>query len=252
MMSGFHAFFSLGLLIGATITSIFVELQISFLLNTFFVVILLVPANIYFARLLKEDEKNNIDHAKKNIFFLWPMILFILVFITITDSFTEGSVDAWAALYMQDHILATGFAIGLATICFNIFMVVGRLFGDKIRDLFGTFNLIFVLIIFCICGLMIIFYFNSIFTSIIGFSLLGLGISNIIPLSYSISSNIKNIDSAVSISIISISAYGVFMVAPALMGLIANNFGIAYVFLPMIFLFIVCFLVLFFSKKLFV
>ena len=34
------------------------------------------------------------------------MILFILVFITIADALTEGAVDVWAALYMQDHILA--------------------------------------------------------------------------------------------------------------------------------------------------
>lgn len=252
MMSGFHAFFSLGLLVGATITSIFVELQVSFFLNTLFVIIILLPSNIFFARLLGEDVKINNDDAKKNIFFLWPLILFVLVLITIADSFTEGTVDAWAALYMQDHILVNGFAIGLAAIFFNIFMVVGRSFGDKVRDIFGTFNFIIILIILCICGLIIVFYFNSIFTSIIGFSLMGLGISNIIPLAYSVSSNIDNIDSAVSISIISISAYGVFMVAPALMGLIANNYGISYVFAPMIFLFFICLLVLFFSKKLFV
>lgn len=252
MMSGFHAFFSLGLLIGAAITSIFVELQISFLLNAVVVVIFLLPTNVFFAKLLGEDVKNNNNHAKKNIFFLWPMILFVLVFITITDSFTEGSVDAWAALYMQDHVLVEGFAIGLAAIFFNLFMVMGRLVGDQLRDLLGNFRLILLLIIFCISGLIIIFYFNSILTSIIGFSLLGLGISNIIPLAYSISSNIDNIDRAVSISIISIAAYGVFMVAPAAMGLIANNFGISYVFLPVIILFFICLIVVLLSKKLLV
>ena len=131
-------------------------------------------------------------------------------------------------------------------------MVAGRLIGDQVRDLLGTFNFILILIIFCICGLIIIFYFNSIFISIIGFSLLGIGVSSIIPLAYSISSNIDNIDSAVSISIISISAYGVFMFAPALMGLIANSFGISYVFLPMIILFSICFIVVLTSKKLLV
>ena len=129
-------------------------------------------------------------------------------------------------------------------------MVAGRLVGDQVRDLLGTFKLILLLIIFCICRLIIIFYFNSIFTSIIGFSLLGLGISNIIPLAYSISGKIDNIDSAVSISIISISAYGVFMAGPALMGLIANNFGISYVFLPLILLFSICLVIVYYSKKL--
>ena len=130
-------------------------------------------------------------------------------------------------------------------------MVAGRLLGDQARDLFGTFNFIILSIILCICGLIVVFYFNSIFTSILGFSLMGLGISNIIPVAYSISSNIDNIDRAVSISIISISAYGSFMVAPALMGLIANSFGVSYVFVPMIFIFIIFLLVLFLSRKLF-
>ena len=40
---------------------------------------------------------------------------------------------------------------------------------------------------------------------IIGFSILGFGISGIIPLSYSLAGKVKGIDSAVGISIISIS-----------------------------------------------
>ena len=106
--------------------------------------------------------------------------------------------------------------------------------------------------IFCIFGLIVIFYFSSVFSSIIGFSLLGLGVSNIVPLSYSIAGKVQGIDSAVGISIISISAYGVFMIAPALLGLIANYFGISFVFLPMIFLFLICLIVIVLSKKQFV
>ena len=52
-----------------------------------------------------------------------------------------------------------------------------------------------------------------------------------------------------SISIISISAYGVFMIAPAILGLTADIFGLEMVFLPIIFLFIICFVLLIFNKK---
>ena len=249
MMSGFHAFFSLGLLISAAITSIFVELQISFLLNIFFVVILLLPINIFFARLLGEDVKKNSDQAKKNIFFLWPMILFILVFITIADSFTEGGVDAWAALYMRDAIKVEGLKIGIATISFNLFMVIGRLLGDSIRDKLGVYIFLNTLIALSIIGLLIIFNFNSILSSIIGFSILGFGISSIVPLAYSFAGKIEGIDSAVGISIISIAAYGVFMIAPALMGYIANYLGINYVFIPMLVLFCMCFITMILFKK---
>ena len=252
MMSGFHAFYSLGLLIGASITSLFVELEISFLTNIIVVVLILLPLNIIFAKLLGEDLKPEDNEGKKNIFFLWPMTLFVLVLITITDSFAEGSVDSWSALYMRDQVLAKGFTIGLATIFFNIFMVAGRLSGDKIRDRLGVFNFLLFSVLFCVFGLIIIFYFSTIFSSIIGFSLMGIGVSNIIPLAYSTAGKIEGVESAVGISIISISAYGVFMIAPAFLGLIANYFGIAYVFFPMIILFLCCLLILFFSKKLFI
>ena len=69
MMSGFHAFYSLGLLIGASITSLFVELEISFLTNIIVVVLILLPLNIIFAKLLGEDLKPEDNEGKKNIFF---------------------------------------------------------------------------------------------------------------------------------------------------------------------------------------
>ena len=194
-----------------------------------------MPINIFFARLLGEDIKKNSDHTKKKIFFSYgQLILFILVFLTIADSFTEGGVDAWAALYMRDAIKVEGFNIGIATISFNLFMVIGRLLGDSIRDKLGVYKFLNTLITLSIIGLLIIFNFNSILASIIGFSILGFGISSIIPLAYSLAGKIEGIDSAIGISIISIAAYGVFMIGPAFMGYIAKYYGINYVFSPMI------------------
>ena len=252
MMSGFHAYFSLGLLIGALITSTFIEFNISFLNNVIAVVIFLLPLNIIAANGLGKDMKQDDKERKKNIFFSWPAILIILVIITVTDSFAEGSIDAWGALYMRDYILAKGFTIGFAAIFFNIFMVIGRLLGDRIRDALGIFNFLLISIIFCILASIIIFSFNSVFSSVVGFSLFGIGISNIIPLAYSISGKIPNVESAVGITVISISAYGIFMIAPAIEGVIANYFGISYIFLPMIFMFLFCLIILIFSKKLFI
>ena len=46
---------------------------------------------------------------------------------------------------------------------------------------------------------------------ILGFGILGLGVSSLVPIAYSIAGSVKNIDKAVGISIISISVYGVFI-----------------------------------------
>ena len=248
MMSGFHAFFSLGLLAGSFCTSLLLEINVSFFSNVLIYVIILLPLHIYFVSFLNKDHIS-IKEGKGNIFFFWPAIILVLVFITISDSFTEGGIDSWAALYMRDSINVEGFKIGIATICFNFFMVIGRLTGDRIRDKIGVYKFLICLLILTIIGLSIILISNSVFSSIIGFSIVGFGISSIIPLAYSLASRIEGVDSAVGISIISISAYGVFMIAPAFMGYIAKYLGINFVFSPMILLFLFSLIIVIIYKK---
>lgn len=237
MMSKIHAFWSLGVLFGSLITSLFLEWNISFLNNILVYVIILLPANLLFVLNLKEDQKNS-ETDKKNIFFIWPIIIFLLVFICMANALTEGSVDAWGALYMRDYIKVDGFQIGLATLSFNIFMVIGRLSGDKFRDKIGVYNLLIILFSITVLSLIILTFFNSIVLSILGFSLLGIGTSSIIPIAYSLAGKIKGIEGGVGITIVSIAVYGTFMGAPASLGLLANAYGVNNIFIPMFIIFI--------------
>ena len=239
MMSGFHAFWSLGVLVGSIITSLILEWNYSFIFNILLYVIVLLPLSLYFVSCLEvqSTEKTN-ESNKKNIFFIWPILIFLLAFISMANALTEGSVDAWGALYMRDFIQVDGFKIGLATLCFNIFMVLGRLSGDWIRDRIGVFLLILILFVSTIVSLIILTNYNNIFVSIIGFSLLGVGASSIVPIAYSLAGKIKGIDSGVGITIISIAVYGTFIGAPASLGFIANNYGINNIFIPMLFVFV--------------
>tara|TARA_Y200000002_G_scaffold6796_1_gene5753 strand:- start:2510 stop:3658 length:1149 start_codon:yes stop_codon:yes gene_type:complete len=239
MMSGFHAFWSLGVLVGSVITSLILEWNYSFIFNILLYVIVLLPLSLYFVSCLEVQSTEKTDESnKKNIFFIWPILIFLLAFISMANALTEGSVDAWGALYMRDFIQVDGFKIGLATLCFNIFMVLGRLSGDWIRDRIGVFLLILILFVSTIVSLIILTNYNNIFVSIIGFSLLGVGASSIVPIAYSLAGKIKGIDSGVGITIISIAVYGTFIGAPASLGFIANNYGINNIFIPMLFVFV--------------
>lgn len=239
MMSGFHAFWSLGVLVGSVITSLMLEWNYSFIFNILLYVIILLPLSLYFVSCLEiQTSVKTDDSNKKNIFFIWPILIFLLAFISMANALTEGSVDAWGALYMRDFIQVEGFKIGLATLCFNIFMVLGRLSGDWLRDKIGVFLLILTLFLSTIISLLILTNYNNIFVSIIGFSLLGIGASSIVPIAYSLAGKIKGIDSGVGITIISIAVYATFIGAPASLGFIANNYGINNIFIPMLVVFV--------------
>ena len=237
MMSRIHAFWSLGVLFGSLITSLFLEWNISFLNNILVYVIILLPINLLFAFNLKEDQKSS-ESDKKNIFFIWPIIIFLLAIIAMANALTEGSVDAWGALYMRDYIKVDGFQIGLATLSFNIFMVIGRLSGDWFKDKLGVYKLLIILFFLTILSLIILIFFNSIFPSILGFAILGIGTSSIIPIAYSLAGKIKGIEGGVGITIVSIAVYGTFMGAPASLGLLANAYGVNNIFIPMLIIFI--------------
>ena len=200
----------------------------------------MLPLSLYFVLCLENQVESKSDNSnKKTIFFIWPLLIFLLALISMANALTEGSVDAWGALYMRDFIQVDGFFIGLATLSFNIFMVIGRLSGDWVRDKIGVFYLIFFLFLSTIVSLVILANFNNIIIAIIGFSLLGIGASSIVPIAYSLAGKIEGIDSGVGITIISIAVYGTFIGAPATLGFIANTYGINNIFVPMLVIFII-------------
>ena len=250
MMSGFHAFWSLGVLTGSIATSLFLEWDISFLNNVIIYVIILLPLNIFIVLRLHVDQIENTEN-KHTIFFIWPLLIFILALISMVNALTEGSVDAWGALYMRDFIQVDGFLIGLATVSFNIFMVIGRLSGDWIRDRIGVYNFLTILFITSIISLYILYSFDSILAALCGFALLGIGTSAIIPIAYSLAGKAEGIDSGAAIAIVSIAVYGTFMGAPATLGIIANNYGVNFIFFPILIIFLFILPIIFASRRLF-
>ena len=248
MLSGFHAFWSFGVLVGSFLTSLFLELQISILINTLIYVVIMLPINLFFCFKLNMDDKT-FDDDKKNIFFIWPILVFLLAIIAMANALTEGSVDSWGALYMHDFIKVNGFQVGIATISFNIFMVIGRIFGDRLRDNLGVFTLLLILFFLSIISLLILINFNTILSSVIGFAILGIGASSIVPIAYSLASNIKGIDSGIGITIISVAVYGTFIGAPASLGFLANSYGVNNIFTPIVIIFIILIVPIIFFKK---
>ena len=248
MMSSFHAYWSIGLLSGSILTSLFLEYQLSFILNAITFVIILFPL-IYLGSLTL-IKSPTVENQTYSVFFRWPLIIVIFVFFSITAVFLEGGTDSWGALYMRDYIQAEGFQIGLAAIFFNGFMVIGRLIGDRLKDYYGIYNFLKASVLLSLFGTLMVALSDNLNLSIIGFSIAGFGVSSIIPICYTLSSSVKDLDPTLGITVITIAVYGVFMIAPSLMGYIANNYGVEYVYYPIFLFFIFSSFIAIYSKGL--
>ena len=247
IMSGIHAFWSIGLLGGSFATSLFLEYEISFLINSLVFIVLIFP--LFFFGSLTLKDTNSTPQKLSAIFFKWPKIVLILVIFSTTCVFLEGGTDSWGALYMRDYLLAEGFSIGIAAIAFNGSMVFGRLTGDRLKSIFGIYNFLFISMILSLLGSLIIFISKFAFISILGFVIAGFGVASIVPICYTLISRIKDLDQTVGVTIITLAVYGNFTIAPPILGYTANLLGIQYVYLPISILFIVCLGLAFTNKK---
>ena len=123
-------------------------------------------------------------------------------------------------------------------VVFNIFMVIGRLVGDRVGDLLGVRKSLLIQLIMGIIASFILFQYHGFWSSILGFGLAGLGVSNLVPIAYSQAGKSASIETPVAIAIISLFSFGSFMLAPPIEGLIADLFGLPSIFLAMFFLFL--------------
>ena len=116
-------------------------------------------------------------------------------------------------------------------------------------DKIGVFNLLIILFSLTVLSLVILINYNTMTSSILGFAILGIGGSSIVPICYSLAGKIKGMDSGVGITIVSVAVYGTFIGAPAALGLVANNYGVNNVFTPTLVIFILLIFPLIFFRK---
>ncbi|QJP35483.1 MFS transporter [Nonlabens sp. Ci31] len=232
-MSAAHGFFSLGGFIGAGIGS-FLIVQFSnpsyhmLLMSSFIIISTLVLSPSYKNIVeLEEDKSSESTNIFKNV---KPVLgLSIIAFIIM---FNEGAVEHWSNLFLFDIVRVSESQAGFGFVIFSLTMTIGRFLGDGVSKKIGSIKAIsFGLIIAAIAYSLILV--SNFYTSILGFGVLGLGISVIIPEVFRLAGKTKHMNTSVAISVVSGIGFTGFLVGPVLLGLISHwsNLMMSYVFL---------------------
>ena len=134
----------------------------------------------------------------------------------------EGSMSDWSVNYMENIANAS---IALAPIGLSAFataMTLGRIFGDSLRKRFGDRLMIVGGGVTALTGLCASLIFPLPFVVIAGFFLVGLGLSSIVPIAYSIGGNEKGLPPGVGLAMVTTVGYSGFLIGPPLIGFIAD------------------------------
>ncbi|TFF17613.1 MFS transporter [Jiella endophytica] len=145
----------------------------------------------------------------------------------------EGSAIDWSALYLRQELGADTATSGFALAGFSAAMATFRFFGDDIRNRLGAVNTVRLFAFVAACGLVIAGLAGHIAIAIIGFALTGVGLANIVPIAFSAAGNVKGLPDGTGISIATAIGYSGGLMAPSVVGFIAEHVGLSTVYLGM-------------------
>jgi fucose permease len=147
--------------------------------------------------------------------------LFLIALIGLVVMVSEGAIADWSALYLKKVIQLDLKYIGFGYAAFACAMMIGRFSGDSLSRKIGSWKLITFAITVGIAGFILVLIINPLF-SVIGFFVVGLGFSVVVPEVYRLASNVEGIKTADAVSFVAATTNIGFMVGPVFLGYIAE------------------------------
>ena len=238
LMSGFHGMASLGGLAGVLTITALLALSISAVMSAFAVSLLLVIIIFlsvpYSIKAVENTSLEASSKVKKSIRQRLPQPLIILIGIACFIIFmVEGAAMDWSGIYLtQQYGVNTAFA-GLAYTFFAIAMTTGRFTGDYLIRYFGEKKLLTYSAICATLGLALVSIAPYWWLVLVGYTLVGTGCSNIVPIMFSRAGRQTVMPSAVALSCVSTMAYTGILVGPAFIGMVSELIGLSTVFMAL-------------------
>ena len=238
LMSGFHGMASLGGLAGVLTITALLALSISAVMSAFAVSLLLVIIVFlsvpYSIKAVENTSLEASSKVKKSIRQRLPQPLIILIGIACFIIFmTEGAAMDWSGIYLTQQYGVNAAFAGLAYTFFAIAMTTGRFTGDYLIRYFGEKKLLTYSAICATLGLALVSIAPYWWLVLVGYTLVGTGCSNIVPIMFSRAGRQTVMPSAVALSCVSTMAYTGILVGPAFIGMVSELIGLSTVFMAL-------------------
>lgn len=149
-----------------------------------------------------------------------------IVAITLSAMLIEGAANDWSIIYMRDTFATAPAISGLAFALGAFAQAITRFFADPVVDRFGPVAVARVLFSLMGIGCLMVTFAAFPGMALAGFVLMGIGTSSIFPLAVSAAARRTDRPAAVNIAALAQTAFIVFLIAPPLLGFIAEHFGI--------------------------
>jgi MFS family permease len=220
IMASYHGLWSLAGFCGAAAGTLIIGFGLSpfdhFVIISIFGILIILATSKY---LLKNDFKRN---KQEPIFARPDRSLINLGIIAFCSMICEGSMFDWSAVYFKKIIHPERSLVTAGYTAFMCTMAMGRFIGDWVVTRFGRKKTLQLSGTLTASGLLIAVIFPYFGSAVLGFLLVGAGVSSVVPLIYGSAGKSKSMSAGSAIAAVSTIGYLGFLVGPPFIGFIAQ------------------------------
>lgn len=224
IMASFHGLWSLAGFVAAGVGTYMIGITVSPLQHFLLVsaIICIIVVAVY--RLLYPDQKG--VETSERLFVKPDKTLLKLGLLAFCCMICEGTMFDWSGIYFQKVVKADRAWIGAGYTAFMCAMASGRFVGDWVANKLQFRRTIFFSALLLTAGLSLAVAFPNVLPAVIGFMLVGFGVSSMIPLIYSEAGRSKTVAPGMALTAMSSVGFFGFLIGPPLIGVISGAFGL--------------------------
>jgi MFS family permease len=220
IMSSFHALYSLGGMFGAALGGLVGQWSWTPLFHFTLFALMAAALALVFVGMLK---KNDLASGTKQPLLARPDATLIgMGIIAFCCMMGEGAMADWSSVYLAampgslQEFSTAGFT------AFSLAMAAGRFSGDRLTAKLGVERMLKGSGIIAAMGLLLALSVQNPVVVVLGFTLVGAGLSTVVPLAYSAAGRSTSMPSGVALAAVSTVGYTGFLIGPPLIGWIAD------------------------------
>ncbi|MFD5590626.1 MFS transporter [Streptomyces griseorubiginosus] len=222
IMLSFHAVFSLGGIVGASLAWVGAHWHLALFVSYLPVVAVLLPLCLVGSRWYVDGDGTAVEEkaggAEPIVFKLLLPLCLVMTFAYIGDS----TVSNWSAKYLQDVL---GSSEQLATVPYNVYMVttlIGRAVGDFGVRRFGAVAVVRLGAVVAAGGFAVVAVAPGPWVGMLGFTLLGMGLCVLVPQTFAAAGRLFPGASDAAVARLNVFNYVGFLVGSPLVGALGD------------------------------
>lgn len=224
IMGFFHGMWSLAGFVGGLFSLVVVHFGLS-VREHFAIMLGICVLALIFVRpyLVASDFKNPPSGSpKRRGLPRFDKYIVMLGFVAFCCMACEGTMFDWSIIYFEDIVGAPDSQKRFGFIAFMSMMALGRFTSDRFVMKVGSIRVLKFSGVLIASGLAVAVAFPGMLTSAAGFGMVGLGVSSVVPLCYSLAGRSRSLNAGTAIAGVSSIGFFGFLFGPPVIGYISE------------------------------